>query len=559
MCKINAKLLSTATTIAIASFAVTGCQTYEQKSGERMQAWKDERVIAAVSISAHDAKKNLEGKDAILYHLEHANITRVAASSGAGSLTENDPILGKRVKEHNEAKAKLEKARLKKEVAIAKAERKGDAEALAEARAIDPEAGIIIEDLPKVRHSYLVEALGTFEAAEEQFQKYDEEAAISVSENVVSTLTNQANRPYTGRSYDRILTNTYKSMIYMLLGDFESAHVELNRALNRQREAVANNAKRIEKSIEEAELAKSGELEGEDGKKAGSYDIDSAQEDANVIGLNAGVETALEGRIKAYENYVNPYNVLLEGIFYMHVKNQLGDSERARKSFERLAAMVPENESVALDYADAENNTPQQNITYVIFETGLAPYRSQTRVDIPTFIVTSNLSYVGAAFPTIHFIDDYHSSLAFKADETTYHTQIVSSMDSVVGQAFKNEWPSILTRTLISTATKAILDAAIQNAAEQSFGDTGKFLAMVATAATQASVNIADTRTWRTLPKEFQYVRIENPESGKLIFQENIEGITTEESYELEPNAVNVVFVRSVRSDGQLFIDGFNF
>jgi len=40
-------------------------------------------------------------------------------------------------------------------------------------------------------------------------------------------------------------------------------------------------------------------------------------------------------------------------------------------------------------------------------------------------------------------------------------------MDSVVSLDFKNEWPTVLTKTLISTALKATVDAVVQKQASE--------------------------------------------------------------------------------------------
>jgi hypothetical protein len=134
-----------------------------------------------------------------------------------------------------------------------------------------------------------------------------------------------------------------------------------------------------------------------------------------------------------------------------------------------------------------------------------------------------------------------------------HSSALVSSMDSVVSQDFKNEWPAIVTKTLISTATKAVLDAVIQNQAKQQFGFTGQLLAKVATAATQAAINIADTRTWRSLPKEFQIIRLATPESRTLTLYAG----QTPQTLTVEPGSVNVVYVKSTSSTSPLLVSQF--
>src|SRR5690606_27229769 len=139
---------------------------------------------------------------------------------------------------------------------------------------------------------------------------------------------------------------------------------------------------------------------------------------------------------------------------------------------------------------------PVENVTYVIFETGTAPSRDQVRIDIPTFLVTSKPAYVGASFPKLVYNDNYQPSLGVTAGETTVSTATVSSMDSVIANDFKNAWPAVVTKTLITTATKAIVQASVQKVAEDRMGMWGGLAAGLLVGAVNASTNIADTRTW---------------------------------------------------------------
>jgi hypothetical protein len=148
--------------------------------------------------------------------------------------------------------------------------------------------------------------------------------------------------------------------------------------------------------------------------------------------------------MKPYGDYVNPFSVFLDGLFFTVLGEGGSDLERGRKSFERVAAMVPENPFVRADLdaaASAAEGKAPEGVTYVIFETGTAAAREQVRVDIPTFVVSSRMPYVGAAFPKLKFNEAYVPSLGVKAGETTVNTATVASMDSVIANDFKNEWP----------------------------------------------------------------------------------------------------------------------
>ena len=198
-----------------------------------------------------------------------------------------------------------------------------------------------------------------------------------------------------GRAYDGIMLNTYKALNYLQLGEPDKARVELIRAYQRQQDAVADNQRRIEKVQDEAAKSKD------------KATMDKAEQDPKFKSQMQGAYTDI-GNLKAYANYVNPFTVYLDGLYFMADAVDASDLERARKSFERVVGFDPDNEYVKQDLAtvdDLMNGKPLPPTTYVIFETGCAPVRDQIRIDIP--IIVTKVSYVGAAFPTLKPQGDY--------------------------------------------------------------------------------------------------------------------------------------------------------
>lgn len=398
---------------------------------------------------------------------------------------------------------------------------------------------------------YFRGSLDAFNAAEDRINRHDEQARLRLGSNAVAMLTTQANTPYPGRAYDRIMMNAYKALDYLQLGDFDAARVELNRALGRQREAVAENARRLEAAVEEARGAQ--EDGGADNYR---YDIDKVRRDAVSGPVFDGLEAELDARIKPYGDYVNPFVVFLDALFFLTRAESGSDLERARKSFERVAGMVPDNPYARADFGMSEaaaNGRLPSGLTYVIFETGSAPYRESVRIDLPVFALTRKLSYVGAAFPRLHFQDGGPGALSVTGAGSTLTTAVVSSMDSVVARDFRNEWSSIVTRTILTTATRAGVDAAIQKQAQDKWGLAGQLAAKAATVAWGTSTNLADTRTWRSLPKEFQYLRMPTPSDRKLTLSVGDQ----RRDIDILPGGVSVVYVKINDATSPMLVNQF--
>ena len=370
-----------------------------------------------------------------------------------------------------------------------------------------------------------------FQEAEDQIDKYSEEAKVHVGAEAGALMSNQATLPYEGHYYDSIMVNTYKALNYLALGEVDKARPEFIRAYQRQQDAVEENKKRIEK------------VQNEAASHTNSAAIQKAQDDSRFQSAYQTTYAKLDS-LKPYADYVNPFTVYLDGLYFMANAADASDLERAHKSFERVSSFDSDNDYVKQDLAAVDglmNGKHLDPTTYVIFETGCAPVRDQIRIDIP--IVTARLSYVGAAFPTLRFQDNYVQSLTVSAASTNANTALLSSMDSVIGLDFKNEMPVIMTKTIASTIAKAVAAYAINNAANQQSAIAGLF-SQIATAAYQASVNVADTRTWTTLPKEFQVCRIPTPADHKLDLATS-DGLE-KASVTLNDGPINVVYVKSI-------------
>jgi len=370
--------------------------------------------------------------------------------------------------------------------------------------------------------------------------------------------------------------------------------------------------------------------------------MDKAQQDSKFQSAIQSNYTYLDS-LKPYANYVNPFTVYLDGLFFMANAADASDLERAHKSFERVVGFFPDNNYVKQDLAAVDGliqGKPLLPTTYVIFETGCAPVRDQIRIDIP--IIVTKVSYVGAAFPTLKPQSDYLSGLAVTAnsplviansivttitntviatndiittatntvnvtndvvttvtntvdvtndivtavtnmvtasneavvtvtntvittndivmtvtnmvappDDKKAATELLADMDSIIGLDFKNELPVIITKTIASTVTKAVAAYAVNNAASQQSDLAGLF-AQIGTAVYQAAVNIADERTWTTLPKEFQVCRFSTPPDRKIVLEmpDGIQKIPVT----IGDGTINIIYVKSISPGTPLLV-----
>jgi uncharacterized protein len=497
----------TATTLLL----LAGCQTYQQQSSGLASSFRSADIASAVASTDREAAAKTGSKDEILWKLEQGATLRTAALA--------DP-------------------------------------SLLPPPAIDPATPAAALTPAQISASYARRSLAAFDGAEVKVNEWEEKARIKVASQGISIITNQATLPYRGRAYDKVLLNTYQALNYLQLGQIDPARVQLNRALQRQRDAVELNQKRLAEAQDEANQAREGNVTDESGKPASSYDVDRARADGSTgPALDAALAQSTPPLAKAYGDYVNPFAVFMDGLFFSICGENGSDWERGRKSIERVSQLVSDNpylaDEVAQANAAAEGKAPGA-VTYVIFETGTGPARDQVRIDIPTFVATSRLSYVGAAFPKLTFNDDYLSSLNVTASGQTFTTATLAEMDSVVANDFKNEWPSVVTKTLVSAATKAVALGVMQKQLSDQSQIAG-LLGGLALGGLSAGTTIADTRTWLTLPKQFQYARFPTPADRQITLTAG--GQT--KILTLDPGTVNVVYVKSVAASAPLLATQF--
>jgi len=375
-----------------------------------------------------------------------------------------------------------------------------------------------------------------FAKAAERIDVYEQQARVKVGREAMALMSNQQNMPYEGRSYDKIMLHTYAALNLLAQGDCDKARPEIIRAYQCQQEAVEDNARRIE-CVQEAEQ-----------QEKDRATIKRAKADPTFARSVAGVTNNTEG-FRFYANYVNPFTVYLDGLYFLHAGAGGSDLEHARKSLLRVKESVDDNKFVQADLQLAECGTPATNAcTYVIFETGQAASLEQVRIDVP--IILFKVSYVGMAFPKLVFHDNYARELTVRAGAVQERTAMLASMDAIIMQDFNNEWPVILSKAVASAVAKGVAAYAVNSMAEHQ-SDMAGWLSKVATAATQMALNIADTRSWTTLPKEFQVARVPSPTDRKLIL--TAPGAAPVE-VALVDGTVNVVCVHSVAAGSPLRI-----
>ena len=329
-----------------------------------------------------------------------------------------------------------------------------------------------------------------FQIAEKIIGDFDSRATVSArstGSEVLSLMTNLNALPYKGYAYDRIMLNTYKALNYISLGSLDSARVELLRAYEQQKNAIFKYKKDIEKAEKEAE-SRQINLDRLRNDKEFRHQFDQNYEALNELVL--------------YKDYVNPMTVYLDGILFLAAARNGVDLERARKDFNRVKSMIGDNAYLQEDIYAVEkliSGTSIEPVVYILFENGVAPIKREIRIDVP--VGFEEVSYIGAAFPALEFQPASIERLILSDDSGKIaETTLLSDMDAVIAQEFRNQLDVTILRTILASAVKA----AAQYELRRNFGALGRISGTLYSIITTN----ADLRTWMSLPKEFQFARI---------------------------------------------------
>lgn len=356
-------------------------------------------------------------------------------------------------------------------------------------------------------------SIKAFDESEWLIKHYQEQMLnADIGQGAASILVNDTTRPYVGTQYDGVMANTYKAIDYLAMGEVDSARVEFNRAIDRQRRAKIFYAKMIAKN-----RAAIKEQERKDNKGVNADDSMPVAESA----LKEKYPSLYN--FKAYPDFINPMVSYAAGIFAL----SQGDRSKAFDLLKEAYGMNPDNEYIAQDlsYVDAlldgrtGENTP---LIWVIIEDGLAPVKREWRMDIPIWIASNNLNYISLALPRIYKRHAAFSSYSVMDEGTVKQSRELSDMDRVIMTEFKKEYPAIVRRAIFSATTKAIIQYEMQRQYNKSDGGKAGLafaLASIATTAYTIASAQADTRTWTTLPKRFDLIRVNRPEDGKLMLK----------------------------------------
>ncbi|MEM0965978.1 MAG: hypothetical protein AAGJ81_07525 [Verrucomicrobiota bacterium] len=388
----------------------------------------------------------------------------------------------------------------------------------------------------------------TYDKTWTRIQEMDQEASFQISQAGIALLVNPGMTQYRARTYDRIMLHTYSALNYLNAGDFAAARVSLNRAYNSQQRAVEENSKRIEQVQSEIERGRR-----EDGDQINVSRIENDPVTQRKLSEIYGPTR----NMKSYAPYVNPFSVYLDGLFFLNQGVDSSDLERGLKSIERTSSLNPDSIWLRSEFQlakDIVNGNGQPDSVVILLETGLSPFRESIDIELPLFIFGSgSVPFFAASFPVLRFQPNFPSSASVTVGGEAFQTSLIADIDQVIAQEFNDQESLVITQSIVAAASKAALFYAARSQAKD--GSAAQALIDVFGIFYQAITNQPDLRTWFTLPKQIQGVRVPMPSDRKLLIQ--FAGSNQKVEVSLEEGNVLVVHARVTASANNPVIHQF--
>ena len=341
-----------------------------------------------------------------------------------------------------------------------------------------------------------------FDRAEGQLLwKSDEVASVEDVLGVgLSLIASDLALSYHGNIYEGVLVNTYKALGALAAGDPDRARVELNRAAQRQDNAVDQLAVKVS-----ALTANEDEEAGQQHQE----EIDEAV--AEVMDPDGPVARRLDAvdSLGQYQGLRNPFTDWLHGVFRLAT----GEANRASNLL-RDAVVVDgrRNRHLLADFAAAERiaqgGKAESDRVWVIHEDGLGPRLDEFRFDI--FVPTEHgLIAVGTALPTLYGGTPAYGNLTVRADGRSTETEPVLHLDRYVATEFRAGYDGVVFKAVAAAVIRVLVQAELQKGSDSS-GFFGA-LAKVVVPAAATIVTQADTRMWRALPHTIGIASLPRP------------------------------------------------
>ena len=335
---------------------------------------------------------------------------------------------------------------------------------------------------------------------------------------------------YVGHFYDRNMLEIYRALRSLEKGDTTGTQSTFTELKFKRDEAKEINRKKVIDAEQEA-------LEKNDLKYRSFMESDTVK-------ISELVDEEVS---KVYQDFYNPM-----GDYLRLVLNNRGGQQYDFGSTKKNLIDVLGSDKYFLQTEEKISSNNSKSATYVLMETGSAPYRVEKKYRLPLFLFYNGtppggVLYVPFAIPKLEYRTDFDENAVITIGNQSTPMESLVDMDAVVSAEFKAKLPGEIAKALIQTTLAVASQVAIEAATKDQQQDSAAIMIFSAIAKVVAAEAFtqADSRSWYSLPKQVLVQKIDTPKSGRFSVRS---GSGQKVDIQVNPQSqTNFVYLKSIR------------
>lgn len=387
-----------------------------------------------------------------------------------------------------------------------------------------------------------------FNGVVEKIKDFDERASVSardIAAQAAALVINDNMIPYEPSGFERVLVYHFQALNYLMEGKTEDAGVEVRRANAEQEEALkAHEAELVEAEAEAKENGfkssdiKASVMQSLGGARQVAALVKNSFQNAYTFYMSAVVHEIMNEPNDAFIDYKKALEIAPSNTVIQRDVARLAKALSMTDDIGRLSRRFP------AAFAAAKPVDKSRSEVIVLFEDGVVPGKEAISFPIP-IPIPSAPGLTAIAIPTFKASVAPVRPIALKAGgKELARSQSICAIDALAVKAYEESAPAMITRQIVR--------AAIKGTASSLAGQHGGALAGLAVGAVAAVTEIADTRSWRSLPQNAQVLRTEVAPGAILELVHQGSGATGKITVPTESG--KRVIVRVSRIGSKLFI-----
>ena len=339
---------------------------------------------------------------------------------------------------------------------------------------------------------------------------------------------NDTTRRYDGRDYEKVFLNVRLALDHLALGNWENARTEIKKMHEREAIVADFHVKQVEAA---KKSAKDNGLVTTTYKELDGYPVETLT-DPQVQALRNGYESA-------FANY-------LAGFVY----EALGEPSLAAPGYRKAAEMRPNSPVIdeGLRGLDTRIRTrkPKMVDTLIVVESGTAPAIVSRTLPIllPVKGKRGTTFRTAVSWPVILPSDRSGIPASVVVDKDAVPVVLLTNVDLMARRSLADEMGAIIARASIRAMGKGGAQKAIDDKLDKKPSAAGSLVKGLMEA-TAVATEVADERSWRTLPGAFSVARVQLPEGAHKVSMVTGGGLQT-----VDVNVVGRYAVVALRSSG---------